>query len=320
VILVERWNRNDFLLRFVGGCGTLVIHPDKRMNNQRAQDDDSVDAKPFGCDPQAVSRHLKLLGDDGWVHSRRDGTSNLYRMRMSDLPQAQRRLWQLVREQALEDSVCQKDDARLEQVLADRRSRSEAFFSSSVGQWDRLRAELFGSRLDSWALGALVDEEQVVGDLGCGTGAFAQVIAPWAQKVIGVDRSTAMLQSAKKRVKDEDHVEFRRGELTQLPMDDDELTLAIMILTLPYVANPDVVFAEAARVTRPGGKLVVLDMQQHEHSEYKEELGHIWLGFREDQVSRWMLDAGWAQPRWFSIPIDPDAKGPGLFLATTKRL
>ena len=83
--------------------------------------------------PQStVSRHLKLLGDDGWVHSRRDGTSNLYRMRMTELPQAQRRLWQLVREQSVEESVCEKDDARLEQVLAERRSRSEAFFSTSV--------------------------------------------------------------------------------------------------------------------------------------------------------------------------------------------
>jgi ubiquinone/menaquinone biosynthesis C-methylase UbiE/DNA-binding transcriptional ArsR family regulator len=270
--------------------------------------------------PQStVSRHLKLLGDDGWVQSRRDGTSNLYRMRMTDLPQGQRRLWQLVREQSVDDSVCEKDDARLEQVLAERRSRSEAFFSSSVGQWDRLRTELFGQRLDAWVLGALLDERQVVGDLGCGTGSFAQVIAPWVKQVIGVDRSSAMLQMARKRLKDNERVDLRRGELTQLPIDDGELTAAVLILALPYVDDPETVFTETARVTASGGKIVVLDMQQHEHSEYKEDLGHIWLGFREEQISRWLTNSGWRQPRWASIPIDPDAKGPSLFLATAMK-
>ncbi len=270
--------------------------------------------------PQStVSRHLKLLGDDGWVHSRRDGTSNLYRMRITELPQGQRRLWQLVREQSVEESVCEKDDARLEQVLAERRSRSEAFFSTSVGQWDRLRTELFGQRSDSWALGALLNDAGVIGDLGCGTGSFAQVIAPWVKQVIGVDRSSAMLQMARKRLKDDERVDLRRGELTQLPIDDQELTAAVLILALPYVDDPEAVFLEAARVTATGGKVVVLDMQQHEHSEYKEDLGHIWLGFREEQISRWLTNTGWRQPRWFSIPIDPDAKGPSLFLATAKK-
>lgn len=270
--------------------------------------------------PQStVSRHLKVLVDDGWLEQRKDGTSNHYRMIGSQLEGSRRRLWNLVREQALSESITNQDDARLEQVLTDRRSKSQAFFSSTAGQWDRIKSELFGRRVDCWALAALMNGDEVIGDLGCGTGSMAQIVSPWAKQVIGVDSSAAMLQAAKRRLKDRTNVELRRGELTAMPLENDELTSALLVLVLPYVDSPVDVLKDAARATRPGGKLIVVDIVQHSRKEYREELGHTWLGFDTKQIKSWVEDANWRIEKYLELPPDSEAKGPGLFMLTATR-
>src|SRR3954468_19517691 len=97
--------------------------------------------------PQStVSRHLKALGDSGWVGSRAGGTSRFYTMTRDELDAGARRLWLLVRDQVGSSPAAAQDQRRLQAALADRRTKSQEFFSSSVGQWDRLRDDLFGDR------------------------------------------------------------------------------------------------------------------------------------------------------------------------------
>ena len=270
--------------------------------------------------PQStVSRHLKLLSDDGWAVSRRDGTSNLYRMPNGEMDPGQKKLWSLVKSHSVSIGTSDLDDARLEQVVEARRSRSQAFFSSAAGKWDRLRADLFGHRVDAWAFAAALPGDAIVGDLGCGTGAVAQTIAPWVQQVVAVDSSAAMMQSARKRLKDLPNIDLRRGELTQLPIEDETLSHAILILVLPYLMTPQSVFQEAWRVTKPGGKLIVVDMVPHDRSEYREELGHSWQGFPAYQIQSWMTQAGWQEMRYALMPPETEAKGTGLFVTTANR-
>src|SRR5215213_1555169 len=124
--------------------------------------------------PQSTaSRHLKVLSDEGWVASRASGTSRWYAMLPARLEPSARTLWALVREQVAGSPMAAQDAQRLRSVLAQRRTKSQEFFSSSAGQWDRLRAELFGERADVVALLALLDEAWTVGDLGCGRGGSA---------------------------------------------------------------------------------------------------------------------------------------------------
>ncbi len=270
--------------------------------------------------PQStVSRHLKVLVDDGWLVSRKDGTSNLYKMAGDKLEAGRRRLWNLVRDQAISESMIAEDDSRLEQVIADRRSKSQAFFSSAAGQWDRMKIELFGRRVDASTMAAMLPPSQIVGDLGCGTGAISQLMAPWVDRVIGVDSSAAMLQSAKRRLKERDNVDLRRGELTAMPIGDGELTTALMVLVLPYTESPLAVFKEAARATRQGGRLIVVDVRSHDRQEYREELGHTWLGFERSQMTGWLVEAGWKVDKYVDLPPDPEAKGPGLFALNAVR-
>ena len=188
--------------------------------------------------PQStVSRHLKALSDSGWVSARADGTSHLYTM-TRELDASARRLWSLVRDQVGPAPAAAQDDRRLQAALADRRTKSQEFFSSSAGQWDRLRDELYGERFHLGALAALADREWTMGDLGCGTGETSATLAPFVKHVIAVDASAAMLQAARKRLQGFDNVELRRGDLEALPIDDARLDAATLMLVLHYVPEP----------------------------------------------------------------------------------
>src|SRR5688572_3961043 len=170
--------------------------------------------------PQSsVSRHLKTLADDDWVLSRRDGTSRFYSMVVEDLDPAARRLWPLIREQVSATSAAGQDDRRLRGVLTRRRAKSQEFFASAAGGWDRLRSELFGDTFFLWAVLGLVDPELVVGDLGCGTGLLTETVAPYVKRVLAVDSSPDMLDAARQRVAGAGNIDLRQGELESLPLD-----------------------------------------------------------------------------------------------------
>jgi ubiquinone/menaquinone biosynthesis C-methylase UbiE/DNA-binding transcriptional ArsR family regulator len=270
--------------------------------------------------PQStVSRHLKVLADDGWVAARPDGTSRLYRMTLDALDPAARRLWGLLREQTSGMPVAAQDDHRLTSIVAERQSRSQAFFSSAAGQWDRLRREMFGDRFDLHALAALLDEEWTVGDLGCGTGQIAEALSPFVRKVIAVERSRAMLKAARQRLGALGNVELRHGELESLPLEDRSLDAAASCLALVHLAEPLAVLREAARVLRPGGRILLIDMLEHDRHEYEREMGHVWLGFPPAQIAAWLEEAGFERARVRPLPSAPQATGPALFAASARR-
>jgi len=267
--------------------------------------------------PQStVSRHLKALADSGWIAARAEGTSHLYAMTRDELDAPARRLWQLVREQVGPTPAAAEDERRLGAALAERRTKSQEFFSSSAGQWDRVRDELFGDRFHLGALAALADPEWTIGDLGCGTGQVAAALAPFAATVIAVDESAAMLQAAKRRLRALPNVDLRRGSLESLPIDDDRLDAATLMLVLHHVTEPAVALGEVARVLKPGARAIVVDMQPHDRENYRQQMGHVWLGFGDDHIRALLGESGFEGVRVSTLPPDPRAKGPGLFVAT----
>ncbi len=270
--------------------------------------------------PQStVSRHLKVLADDGWVENRREGTSRLYRMQVNRLEQSARRLWLLLREEAGASAAAEQDDRRLEGVLKERQSRSKAFFSSAAGKWDALRRELYGEGFDLAGLMGLLDDEWVVGDLGCGTGQMSRLLSGYVGSVIGVDESAVMLETAKGESETDDNVEYRQGDLGSLPIDDDELDAAVICLVLHHVAEPGAVLGETGRVLKEGGRLVVVDMLKHGREEYRAEMGHVWLGFDREEMEGWYEEAGFEGVRVHELPVASEAKGPALFAASGRK-
>jgi ArsR family transcriptional regulator len=270
--------------------------------------------------PQStVSRHLKALADSGWISARAEGTSNVYAMTRDDLDASARRLWALVREQVGPTPAAMNDQRRVQTVLVERRTKSQEFFSSSAGQWDRLRDDLFGERIHLAALPAFADSDWTVGDLGCGTGQLTATLAPFVSRVIAVDASAAMLQAARKRLQGFENVELRRGELEALPIDDARLDAATLALVLHHVPEPGQALAEVARVLKPRGRLLIVDMLPHDRDTYRHQMGHVWLGFSDEYVRRILDESGFGDIRIVPLSPDPKSKGPGLFVATAKR-
>src|SRR5258708_5654235 len=170
--------------------------------------------------PQStVSRHLKTLADEEWVTARADGTSRRYTMPGSALDPNARRLWHLVRDQMGATPLARHDLARAERVLRERRTTSQSFFSTRAGQWDKLRSELYGRSADHASAAALVDPTWIVGDLGCGTGQTAAGFAPFVNRVVCVDESSAMLSAARKRLSGFYNVELHTRSIEPLPLD-----------------------------------------------------------------------------------------------------
>lgn len=270
--------------------------------------------------PQStVSRHLKTLADDGWVVSRRDGTSRFYGMTLEVLDSGAQRLWPLIREQVSATNGAEQDERRLKSVLSRRRTKSEEFFASASGQWDHLRAELFGDNFHLYAMLALIEPALTVGDLGCGTGQVSELVAPHVAKVIAVDGSTDMVQAARKRLKGATHVDVRRGDLAALPIDDGQLDVGILALVLHHVPEPIRALAEVSRVLKPGGRVLIVDMLPHDREEYQHQMGHVWLGFSEKTIKKHLEAAGFEKPVIALLPTEADAKGPSLFVATAKK-
>jgi ArsR family transcriptional regulator len=158
-----------------------------------------------------------------------------------------------------------------------------------------------------------------VGDLGAGTGAFSAAVAPFVSRVIAVDESAPMLAAARARLAGFGNVELREGELELLPVREAELDLAALVLVLPFVPDPGRVIAEAAHALEAGGRILVLDLQPHERAHYSQAMGHLWHGFSQGQMQAWMTGAGLRDVRYVALPPLPDAKGPGLFVATAAK-
>lgn len=267
----------------------------------------------------SVSRHLKTLSEEGWVEVRQDGRLRHYRL-SGRLDEGARELWRIVRPRLGAEGPYAVDSERAAEVLRDRRLRSAEFFARASERWDDLREELFGHDAPFAPLLGLLEAGWTVGDLGTGTGALAERLAPFVGRVIGVDRSREMLAAAAHRLADADNVELREGALEDLPIDDGALDVAFLALVLHYVVEPPGVLAEVHRALAPGGRLVLLDMRPHERGQgYAQEMGHVWPGFEPDRVAAWLADAGFMEVRTHLLPPDPSAKGPLLFLASGRR-
>ncbi len=270
--------------------------------------------------PQStVSRQLKVLADSDWVSSRRDGTSRFYTAAVAPRDAARVQLWELTRADLAARPVADQDARRLSSILARRSQTSRQFFASAAGEWDRVRDELFGAGFAAPALLALLPADWVVADLGCGTGATVSLLAPHVRRVVGVDRADEMLAAARERTGAFGNVELHASPLERLPLASASMDAAIFTLVLHHLPSPLEALREAARVVRPGGRLLIIDMAPHDREEYRQQMGHVWLGFSPDQIERWLTDAGFSAPRVHPLSPAADAKGPALLAATAIR-
>jgi ubiquinone/menaquinone biosynthesis C-methylase UbiE len=239
-----------------------------------------------------ISNHLAVLRSLGLVAGRKEGQKTYYRLEPSLSPQASRILnaaWTLLdgcREAAL-------DRKSLGLVLRKRRLLAEKHFNKIAG-----RLSEAGCPGRGWpAVGPLLAQlvpEIVVADLGAGEGWLSQLLAQRAQKVIAVDLSPKMVAFARKELqrKGIQNVEYRLGDLTDPPIEAESVDVAILSQSLHHAPDPPKAIQGAARILRPRGKLLVLDLRRHHYEAARTLYGDLWLGFHEMDVLTWLENAG----------------------------
>lgn len=314
----DRANPRDRWLGWLGTLGDVA-----RLRTLRLLEREELGvgelARALQLPQSTVSRHLKPLFEQGWVTKRAEGTQSMYRMDPAGLPADMRELWRMGSGHLGAGATFDEDDARLAEVLAARRTDSRSFFGRVAGDWDRVRRELFGESFVPDALLGLLPPDAVAVDLGCGTGEASERLAPVVGKVIAVDREPAMIAAARRRLERHGNVEFREGDLLSPPLAAGEAALGVLMLVLHHVEDPHAVLRACAEGIRPGGTLLVIDMCRHDRIAYRQSMGHLHLGFSEEELARFVEGSGFRMRRYRRLRPDTHGKGPVLFAATLGR-
>lgn len=239
----------------------------------------------LGIAQPGVSRHLRLLREGGLVEEERDRGWSYYRLRRGEgAPAFLRELLQ----RRLRGAGAKGDDARLQEVL---RGREEEF--------TRERGMAPGRSWAAWArsLGHLLPPLRVA-DLGCGDGHLAIEASRWAGRVTAVDVSSAALEAARARAREQGArgIAWKRGDIEDLPLETGSFDVALLSQALHHARDPQRAVREAARILAPGGTLLVLDLKTH-GEEWVRKLGDHWLGFDEAAIRRMLTEAGLARVR-----------------------
>lgn len=270
--------------------------------------------------PQStVSRHLKILGDEGWAISRRQGTTNLYQVVLDELEQPQRELWMLTREESSDWATLKQDRLRLQQLVLNKQQDAGAFFADAAEQWESIRHEVYGQSFTQEAMLGLIPGDWVVADIGCGSGILSARLSMHVKQVIGVDNSEAMLVAAHQRMEPLANVDIRRGEATRLPIEDASVNAAMCVIVLSYVEDTQAAIEEMARVLKPGGRLVVVDLLAHNRDPFRRQMGQVHSGFTTDALGGLLEGAGLVAAQCRPLAPSPEATGPALLMATATK-
>lgn len=241
--------------------------------------------------PQStVSRHLKPLRDARLVDTRRDGTSVYYRLG-PDLQDGD--LGRGLQVQLKDLPSAERDQAAVRRVLEQRRKRSKDFFEMVAGRYGTLMQPGGGWEALAGALAAGFHGRSVA-DLGAGEGQLTLLLARFAASVTAVDQSPAMLKELQKRAREaglSGHVKAVEGDFEALPLGDATVDAVFLSQALHHAAQPPKALAEAARIVKPGGSVIVLDLSRHSQEWVREQWADQWLGFGIDEITGWLTAA-----------------------------
>jgi len=261
----------------------------------------------LGQSQPRVSRHLKLLVEAGLLVRNQEGSRAYYRPSSSGAnAELGRLLIDLVPDA---DATLALDLSRLSEIKAERARIAEDYFRRNAGSWEDLRGLYVDDELIDNRLKAMV-EAQPVGDLldiGTGTGRVLTLAGHHAASAIGIDNSRDMLAIARANL-DRDglmNCQVRHADMYRLPFSSDRFDLVTANMLARYADDPAAVFAEAYRVLRPGGRLIVVDFAPHGLAELREEHAHRWLGFSEAEMGRLLENAGLESDRPEYLEGDP---------------
>jgi len=260
-----------------------------------------------------ISTHLSQLKQAGLVEDRRTGKSNLYRLAGPEaVPGADaggNLLAELLIKARNETVEAEADQAAMQRVIKKRQDRMRAFFDNMAG---RLGHDYVPGK--SWkSLSAALLQllpPMTIADLGAGDGSSALLLSQSAVRVIAVDSSERMLEVGREQAQRNrlQNVEFRLGDMEQLPIDDASVELAFFSQSLHHAPHPERAVSEAWRILRPTGRIVILDLARHRFEEARELYADEWLGFSEVELERMLTAVGFTAVE--TTIVDRDSEAP----------
>jgi ubiquinone/menaquinone biosynthesis C-methylase UbiE len=254
----------------------------------------------LGQSQPRISRHLKLMAEAGLIERHREGAWAFFKLAQGPAGALARALAESVR---ADDGVVAADRERLAAVRAQRAEAAQAYFTRIARDWDRVRSLHAPDTAVEAAVSELIGAGRIGAllDLGTGTGRMLQLLAPRAERAVGVDASHAMLAVARANLERAGlaRVELRQGDIHALPFGRGSFDVVIVHQVLHYLDDPARAIREAAAALAPGGQLIVIDFSAHELEFLRSEHAHRRLGFADEQMAAWFAAAGLraGQPR-----------------------
>ena len=249
----------------------------------------------LGMGQSRISTHLAQLKQAGLVEDRRNGKSILYRLKSlrGAGSKAFLELLKVLRQAAAEIPEAAEDSEALRLALRRRQDKMRAYFDELAGKFGRRYVPGRSWKGLAEMLLALIPP-LVIADLGAGEGTFSQLLARRAKKVIALDNSEKMVEygAGLARKHGLKNLEYRQGDMEALPLHARSVDVAFFSQALHHAQHPQRAVAEAWRILKPGGRIVVLDLLRHSHEEARELYADLWLGFTEVEVSRFLRAAG----------------------------
>ena len=249
----------------------------------------------LGQSQPRVSRHLRLLVEAGLLERNQEGNWAWYRLaaQRGAGSELARIVADLIPDR---DPLLTLDLERLERVKAARAEHAAEYFRRNAGDWDRIRALHIDSAAIDAALKKLLLHSEVKDllDIGTGTGSVLQLVGHEVKAAVGVDLSREMLQVARANIARAalGNCQVRQADMYQLPFPAASFDAVTLHMVLHFAEEPGRVLAEAARILRPGGRMVVVDFARHAMTVLAEEHQHRWLGFPDAELDGWFADAG----------------------------
>ena len=267
-------------------------------------------AQVLGQSQPRVSRHVRILCDAGLAERRKEGSwvflrSAIAENRAPPLGAAAARLLDVAeQDDAAFSARCAEDRRHLAAIRAGREATAEAYFARHAGEWDSLRSL---HSPEAALAGALGERLGALLDVGTGTGRMAELFAPRADHVTALDKSPEMLRIARARLQKlpAESVELVQGDFTGLPLPDAAFDTVLFHQVLHYAQEPATVLAEAARVTRPGGTIAIVDFAAHDREDLRTQHAHARLGFSDEQMLALLTEAGFAAAPAIALPGRP---------------
>jgi ArsR family transcriptional regulator len=247
----------------------------------------------LGMGQSRISTHLAQLKQADLVEDRRNGKSILYRLKPGAQSNGFAQMLSVLRQAAAEIPEAEQDSEALRLALRRRQDKMRAYFDELAGKFGRNYVP--GRSWQGLAETLLtLMPPMVIADLGAGEGTFSQLLARRSKKVIAIDSSDRMVEygrelASKHGVK---NLEYRKGDLEAVPIKDAAVDLAFFSQALHHAQHPGQAVAEAWRILKPGGRIVVLDLLRHNHEEAREMYADLWLGFTEVELTRFLRQAG----------------------------